>query len=392
VLPIQFAVFGEASPHLYLNLLWVPVVEWIAQPLAYLGALTVIWLPTVGDPLLAASAQVCSLMLGSLKAMDARGWLTVYPVQRPWQPEVLGYMLLLGGSAWAWKLPRATMLSWLGLCLLLLATPSLYRVWDQSRERVRLTMLDVGQGQSLLVEAPGGRRYLVDGGGTLSSTFDLGRAVLAPVLTWGRPPVLDGMVMSHPDRDHTGGMVSLLSSFRVGFLAGNGELPAPEDFRNALAVSGLRPLIWRAGDSIALQEDLSLEVLHPPDGFAKRGNAASLVLRLVWRGRGLALLPGDAGSDVLAALADSGIDLSADVLAIPHHGSRTALAPRLYERVQAKWAFISCGRGNSFGFPSPEVVRALENAGAQVFSTAYNGAISATWDSPGASHAIMHMR
>jgi len=392
VLPIQFAVFGEASPHLYLNLLWVPVVEWIAQPLAYLGALTVTWLPAVGDPLLASSARVCSLMLDSLKDMDARGWLTVYPVQRPWQSEVFGYILLIGGSAWAWKLPRAKRLSWLGLCMILLASPPLYRAWDKHRDRVRLTMLDVGQSQSLLVEAPGGRRYLVDGGGTMSGTFDIGRAVLTPALTWGRSPAVDGLVMSHPDRDHTGGMVYLLNSFRVGFLAGNGELPAPDDFRKALAASGLTPLTWRAGQSIVLQEGLVLEVLHPPDGFAKRGNAASLVLRLVWRGKGLALLPGDAGRDVLTELAGSGIDLTADVLAVAHHGSRSALAPRLYEAAQAKWAFISCGRGNSFGFPSPEVSHDLESSGSKILTTAYQGAISATWDSPDAPPSITTMR
>lgn len=392
VLPIQFAVFGEASPHLYLNLLWVPVMEWIAQPLAYLGALTVTWLPAVGDPLLASSAQVCSLMLDSLKAMDEHGWLTVYPVQRPWQPEVLGYILLLGGSAWAWKLPRTRLLAWLGLGLILVACPPFYRAWDLSRDRVRLTMLDVGQGQALLVEAPDGKRYLVDGGGTLSGSFDLGRSVLAPVLTWGRPPAMDGLVMSHPDRDHTGGMVYLLDSFRVGFLAGNGEIPAPGDFGKALAASGLRPQTWRAGDRIPLQEDLIVEVLHPPDGFAKQGNAASLVLRLVWRGRGLAILTGDAGSDVLAGLADSGSDLSADVLAVPHHGSRTALAPGLYEKTGAKWAFISCGRGNSFGFPSPEVSRALKRSGAEVLTTAYQGALSATWESPDVPPSIGVMR
>jgi competence protein ComEC len=392
VLPIQFAVFGEASPHLYLNLLWVPVVEWIAQPLAYLGALTVTRLPAVGDPLLAASAGVCSLMLDSLKVMEASGWLTVYPVQRPCPAEVLGYVLLLGGSAWAWGLPRTRLLSWLGLCLILLASPPLYRAWDLSRDRVRLTMLDVGQGQSLLVEAPGGRRYLVDGGGTLSGTFDLGRAVLAPVLTWGRPAAVDGLVMSHPDRDHTGGMVYLLNSFRVGFLAGNGEIPTPDDFGKALSASGLKPLTWRAGDKIALQEDLILEVLHPPEGFARRGNAASLVLRLVWRGRGLAILPGDAGSDVLEGLADSGVDLSADVLAVAHHGSRTALAPSLYERVNAKWAVISCGRGNSFGFPSPEVSHSLENSGVEVLTTANRGAITATWEAPGAPPVITAKR
>lgn len=382
VLPIQFSVFGEASPHLYLNLLWAPVVDWAAQPLAYLGALTVTWWPGLGDPLLSWSARVCEVLLESLKYMDARGWLAVYPVQRPWQPEVLGYAVLLGGLAWIRGLPNRRRAAWLALGLALLTAPPLYRAWDLSRDRVRLTVLDVGQGQSVLLEAPGGRRYLVDGGGTLSGSFDLGRSVLSPALTWGRPPAVEGIVMSHPDRDHTGGFVYLLNTYRVGFLAGNGELPTAEDFNRALHASGLTPRVWRAGERIGLQPGLFLEVLHPAQGYHRNGNDASLVLRVVWHGRGLAILPGDAGRDALIPLGDSGRDMAADVLVTPHHGSRSALAPGFYRSVGATWALVSCGRGNTFGFPAPEVVSILEQSGAATLSTAYHGAVTATWESP----------
>lgn len=385
VLPIQFSVFGEASPHLYLNLLWVPVVEWAAQPLAYLGALTVLWLPTVGNALLAWAGWVCSLMLESLRDMDSQGLLAVYPVLRPWQPEVLGYVVLLGGLVWAHGFGVRRRTCWLCLCLVLLAGPCLYRAWDQSRDRVRLTVLDVGQAQAVLIEARGGRRWLVDGGGTTSGTFDIGRAVVAPALTWGRLPRLDGLVMSHADRDHTGGLVYLLDSFQVGFLAGNGEVPKAEDFQVALAGSGLTQQSWRAGQRVDLGDGLALEVYHPPINSAKRGNDASLVLRLVWKGRGLAVMPGDAGREALESLpawTSPDAPLAADVLVAAHHGSASALAPGFYSRVGATWALISCGRGNTFGFPAPQVVQALEQSGAQPLSTAYRGAITAEWDSP----------
>jgi competence protein ComEC len=392
VLPIQFSVFGEASPHLYLNLLWAPLVDWAAQPLAYLGALTVTWWPGLGEPLLSWSARVCEVLLASLAYMDARGWLAVYPVQRPWQPEVLGYAVLLGGLAFVRGLSVPRRGAWLALCALLLAAPPLWRAFDQSRDQVRLTVLDVGQGQSVLVEAPGGRRYLVDGGGTLTGSFDLGRSVLSPALTWGRPPRVDGLVMSHPDRDHTGGFVYLLNTYGIGFLAGNGEMPRPEDFSRALGASGLSPRTWRAGERVELEPGLALEVLHPATGYHKSGNDASLVLRLVWRGRGLAILPGDAGKDALIPLEGSGKHMAADVLVVPHHGSRSALAPGFYRGVGAKWAFISCGRGNTFGFPAPEVVAALTQSGAATLSTAYSGALTATWESPHGPPTVRTMR
>jgi len=277
----------------------------------------------------------------------------------------------------------------------LLAGPGLYRAWDQSRDRVRLTVLDVGQGQAVLIEARGGRRWLVDGGGTTSGTFDIGRAVVAPALTWGRLPRLDAVVMSHADRDHTGGLVYLLGSFRIGFLAGNGEVPQAGDFQAALAESGLTPQTWRAGQRVDLGDDLAMEVSHPPLNFAKRGNDASLVLRLVWKGRGLAVLPGDVGQAVLDSLATGtspDVSLAADVLVAAHHGSASALSPGFYSRVGAAWALISCGRGNTFGFPAPQVVQTLELSGARPLSTAYRGAVSAVWDSPDSGPRVTSMR
>lgn len=392
VLPVQLSVFGESSPHIYLNLLWVPVVEWAAQPLAYVGALTVTWLPGVGEALLGLSGKVCSMLLASLQAMDARGWLGVSPTWRPWQPEVLGYFLLLGFLPWVATAGARRRLAWLGLCATLLAGPWLWRAWEQGRDTVRLTMLDVGQGQAVLIEAQGGRRWLVDGGGSASETFDLGRAVLAPVLTWGRFPSLTGAVMSHPDRDHTGGLCYIVEKFGLGFLAGNGELPRFQDFTDALAASGLAPLVWRSGERVDLGGGLWFEVASPPEGSPLRGNDASLVLRLVWRGRGLALLPGDAGTAVLEGLAASGAELSADVLAVPHHGSANALAPGFYARAGAKWALVSSAQGNRYGFPAKAVTQALGRAGAQVEGTAERGAITAEWASPDEPPVVGFMR
>lgn len=402
VMPIQAQVFGEASWNMYLNLLWVPVVDWLAQPPAYVGALTVLWLPKVGAPLLCASATVCNWMLLSLRAMDHAGFLQIYPIRRPLWPEFLGYLLLAGGLAYAFRLPARRRLVWLGMCLVLLGGPSLARVWEDGRERVSLTMLDVGQGQALLLETPGGRRYLVDGGGT-SGDFDIGHAVIAPILTWGRRPVMEGLIMSHPDRDHAKGLNYPLAHFRVGFLAGNGEWPANDEYRNALAASGLTPQIWRSdrnasaggegeplpvgqlvrlGDGLDLGDGLRLEVLHPPQGYAGKGNEASLILRLAWRGHGLAILPGDAGKDALATVMASGRDVAADVLVMPHHGSKSALSPAFYDHVGAGLALISTGRGNSFGLPSPVVTEALAARGVAMRDTATSGAVTVRWDGP----------
>ncbi len=393
VSPIQASVFAEASPHLYLNLLWVPVVEWTAQPLAYLGALLLTWLPGAGEALLQASARVCALMLDSLRAQDARGWLEVYAVYRPLWPQVLGAGLLLGGAAYARAMTWPRRALWAGLCLVLLAAPPALEAWRQSRDQVRLTALDVGQGQALLLEAPGGRRWLIDGGGSLSSGFDLSRAVLAPALTWGRMPRLDGIILSHPDRDHSGGLAYLLRRFSVGFLACNGEIPRADDFDQALADCGLVPQVWKAGDAIDLAPELRVQVLAPPARTPLTGNGASLVLRVLWRGRPLAVLPGDAPVRVLAGLTvDDARDLGADVLVLPHHGSAGSLEPGFYDRVRPRAALVSTGAGNAFGFPSARVLAALESRGVPVYDTGRLGAVSALWVSPKDSPLVSRLR
>ncbi|GAB6038389.1 ComEC/Rec2 family competence protein [Fundidesulfovibrio butyratiphilus] len=392
VLPVQAGVFGEAGWHLYLNLLWVPVVEWLAQPPAYVGALCVTWLPAVGDPLLALSAKVCGLMLDHLSFLDSRGLLTVHPVLRPWPPETFGFLVLGGTLAWARGLSRRRLAAFLALGLALLLGPWAWRAGQDRADRVELTVLDVGQAQAVVLVLPGGRRVLVDGAGSASPGFDPGRAVVGQALTWGRPPALYGLVMSHPDTDHAGGIPFLLTAFHPTFFASHGERPTGEldrRLQRALAGATLTPELWSAGQRVDLAPDVWFEVLSPPPGPLDNSNDASLVLRLVWRGRGLAVLPGDSGRSVLEALAASGGDCSARVLLAPHHGSRTALAPNFYRAVGAGWAFVSSGQGNSFGLPAETVVRAMERAGMRLLGTARCGAITAVWDSPDAAPRVV---
>ena len=134
---------------------------------------------------------------------------------------------------------------------------------------------------------------------------------------------------------------------------------------------------------MTVEPDLWFEVLHPgarSSGIA--GNETSLVLRLVWRGVGLALLPGDAEQQAIESVLRGGRDLDCSVLVLPHHGSRSSLHPGLYRRVGASWAVAACGPGNRFGFPHPEVVRECVASGATVMTTAEHGAIRFVWREP----------
>ncbi|VAX23587.1 DNA internalization-related competence protein ComEC/Rec2, partial [hydrothermal vent metagenome] len=136
----------------------------------------------------------------------------------------------------------------------------------------------------------------------------------------------------------------------------------------------------KAGDRIEFKGGLVMDVLSPsPDAISGNSNNNSLVVKLTY-GKVKVLLTGDIESEVERVLLDSGIDLSADILKIAHHGSRSSSATEFLKRVGAKTAIISAGRNNSFGHPADETLRRLENANLKIYRTDISGEIVMTTD------------
>jgi ComEC/Rec2-related protein len=300
-----------------------------------------------------------------------------------------------------------------------------------------LSLLDVGQGQAVLLEwaalpglnepatdavsrssfgatetarrlsfeAPGissgsffgsAGRILVDGGGSNSEFFDPGRRIVAPLLTDNALPRLAAVVNSHPDADHLGGLPWIVRHFSVGRIFGNGQSPQGAlavRMQDALRAGGdLRMETLRAGDVYEPAQGLRLEVLHPPSGAAGSSNDLSLVLRLLWRGRALVLICGDVGGAGLQKLMREGRDLSAQVLILPHHGSKSAYAEGFYRAVNARTALVSCAYANVWGFPSRTVRDALRDMRTPLYSTAEHGMIRLHWSAPDAEPELSLMR
>ncbi|WP_231117034.1 DNA internalization-related competence protein ComEC/Rec2 [Pseudodesulfovibrio alkaliphilus] len=394
LLPAVSWYFGTLSPNILLNVIWIPVLGFAVMPLGILGMLLAAAPPlaSLGGLLLGGAAQITDLLLFLLDATAGAGLTPVYAVLRPLWPETVGFGLLMVVALRVAAASRVVpALTWLaGLGFLLLVGPHAAIMAEDARPVVRLELIDVGLGQAALVTTPGGHRWLTDGGGG-SSSFDMGEAVVAPYLTLGRPPRLDGVIMSHPDNDHSRGLSFILSRFEVGVFHTNGMLPGGEsgrEMRAALAVGGLTPLALEAGQEVDLGGGTRFEVLHPARGFRPRGsNERSLVLRLVAEGQGLAILPGDMERAGTAAVLNSGFDLSAQVLVLPHHGSRSSLSPAFYQAVDARVALCSDGFMNRFDFPHPEVVEAL---GVPVYATSSHGLVRAMWASDGSLFVHSH--
>jgi competence protein ComEC len=240
-----------------------------------------------------------------------------------------------------------------------------------NERRLEVTVLDVGQGDAILIETPSGRDVLVDGGP--------GRAVLRGLgdeLAWN-DRALDLVIVTHTQSDHALGLLDVLDRYDVRRVAHGA--PADDSMlarRLAAAVDAEGAVVQDvgAGDWFDLGDGLRLDVLSPPPARElDEGNDASVVLRLVF-GKVSFLLTGDVEAGAERAIAENGAEVASTVLKVAHHGSATSSTRAFLDAVQPSVAVISSGAENQFGHPHKDVVGRLDDYAA-IFNTAERGAV-----------------
>ncbi len=247
---------------------------------------------------------------------------------------------------------------------------------------LRVTVLDVGQGDAVLVQAPDGSALLVDAG-PATGGFDAGERIVVPALRHLGVRRLDALVITHPDDDHAGGAAAVIRALDVRHVCISGDWsgrPEGEVLQRAIRMRGSRgPALRhvRAGDRIPLDPCVRVCVLAPERANAAQpaGNGTSAVLRIS-HGSVRVLLTGDAGlEEEDAMLQRFGDLLRADLLKVGHHGSRSGTGAAFVRNVRPVWAAISCGRHNRFRHPRPEVLARLRAMGARIPRTDVSGAV-----------------
>ena len=245
----------------------------------------------------------------------------------------------------------------------------------------RLSVLDIGQGDAILLESASGGRILVDGGP------DPDRLLLVldeRIPPWDRR--IDVLVLTHPHEDHVDGLVRVLERYEVGrvFEPGmHGPGPGWDAWDAALrARPGIPRVALAAGDRLRVGE-LDLRVLWPgrgtvpvePGSTGREINDTSIVLLGSANGRTF-LLTGDAEDDVDPELIATGLLPRLDVLKVAHHGSATATSAALLAVTRPRLALISVGTGNDYGHPTKAALTRLREAGAQVHRTDLEGTLT----------------
>jgi competence protein ComEC len=238
-------------------------------------------------------------------------------------------------------------------------------------------VIDVGQGDSILLVGPGGSTMLIDGGEKNSGSLaylrahDINR--------------INIMVATHPDADHIGGLVDVLNALPVDEVVTSGyagNTKTYEQLLDGIAKVKAKYTEVHRGDTVSM-DGMSFLVLNPGvDDKVKDANDSSVVLRVVY-GPTSFMFTGDAEKTAESKMIASGLPLQATILKVGHHGSSTSSSPAFLQAVQPKVAIYSAGLNNKYGHPNKSTITNLTKIGAKIYGTIDSGTVTVIADSKG---------
>jgi competence protein ComEC len=369
------------------NVLAAPFGEVVALPLCLTHGLTAGFPELERGIALVASGALLAVKQIAHESAAARALAFEVP-----PPTAAHWLALVVGGAFLlrFRASRQRCLALLAaLAAALLAAELGARRLGAPQGELRVTALDVGQGDSTLVELPDGLAFLVDAGGIVGAGMDPGRAAVLPVLRAKRRKRLEFVVLSHPHPDHFAGLAAVLSAVDIGEFwdTGQGEREGAGPVYQALIADLRARGVPIRGPSELCEKPrtlggVTLEVLMPCPGYVpnRDANDNSFVIQLRF-GERTVLLTGDAEAEEEAELvAHYGARLRADFLKVGHHGSRTSTGDALLEVVRPRVASISCGVRNRFGHPHGVVLERLRQHAVEAARTDRGGAVVFTTD------------
>lgn len=365
MIPIGGWFFGGVSQVAPLaNLILVPLVGMFVVPIALLGvAMLLCGFSITTEALLLAAWPLKKMLPYAIELAETRTEL-LYSFISPSGAEML--LALFALALIPVPLPRS-----IRLLIPLLALPIFLPAQDavmSSEYSAKLTVLDVGQGTAVVLQS-GGQTLLYDTGGGDPEGFNMASAVIMPYLRAGGVQMLDTLVISHGDTDHSSGTQTILQSIQVGALLKGGNFPGLKAARTC-----------RAGEAWRWPSGVTFQVLSPHTGGGQSSNNSSCIIQ-VHIGSISLLLPGDIeskGEKDLVAYWRSAIH--SEFLLAGHHGSATSSSYPWIKSVQPQQVVFTAGYLNQFGHPHNSVRARFEQWGTSIFSTALDGAVEIVID------------
>jgi len=365
------------------NLLAVPFTGALLVPI---GLLSAAWTVIVGVDHLVMETVLQYLMTG---LTDVLRWCAGIPgaewhIAAPSLPAIMVFYVALILSGMGWMSGRVR-IAGVMVALLIVCWWGASPRMGLDGDHWRVTFLDVGQGDSAVLELPDGQTVLIDGG-TRYERFDMGRGVVAPFL-WNRGITrLDHVVATHQQLDHVGGLIWILRHMPVARYWENG-VERSERFAGELTAALKDEQIPRSlavrGHEMLQTGPCRLTILNPSGDLEGERSAPrldgtslnnqSIVSRLQC-GTQAIVFAADIEIDGLRRLGEEGRQPVA-VVKVPHHGARSSLDREWIGQIRPRYAVISAGRANSYGHPTADVLQAYEKEQAEILRTDHDGAI-----------------
>ncbi len=381
--------FNRFSPiGFFTNLFIIPWVGFLIVPLSLAASVFSFFFNPFAAFLILVDEFVTGILLRVLAFLAALPYASFF-ISTPTVFEMVLFYSLLFLAVHLRKGKRIQYL-FTGLCLVFALDLAFWNLKDSFQKELRLTFIDVGQGDSILVEFPGGEKMLIDGGGLHEDRFDIGKNVIAPFLWRKKIRRIDTLVLSHPDPDHSKGLNFIASQFAIRQFWDNGLQTESESYlqlRKTLSERKINAQSLNEGTPPQMINGVELSVLNPPTWNTIRRkirspsdlNNSSLVIKLQFKNVSI-LLPGDIGKEAEGRMLRKDNLLRSDVLKIPHHGSSSSSSLPFLQRVKPTCAILSVGERNVGKLPHPEVLRRYFQLGTQVYRTDRNGAITVGTD------------
>jgi competence protein ComEC len=381
--------FNRFSPiGFFTNLLFIPWVGFLIVPLSLIASFFSFFFQPLATLLIHAN-DLITLILLKVVAFFASIPYASFSVSTPTIFEIILFYLLLFLAVHLRKGKKIRYL-FVGVCLFFALDLAYWNLKDLFQKDLNVTFIDVGHGDSILVEFPRGKKMLIDGGGLYEDRFDIGKNVIAPFLWKKKIRRIDTLVLTHPDPDHLKGLNFIASQFSIDQFWDNGFQTDSEPYlqlKKILSEKKINTQSLHQVSSLQSINGVEISVLNPParNGSQKEVqtlrdlNNSSLVLKLRFKNVSL-LLAGDIEKEAEERILRKDYLLRSDILKIPHHGSSSSSTLFFLERVKPTYAILSVGERNIGRLPNPEVLKRYLQLGSKILRTDKHGAITVITD------------
>ncbi|MBW1616979.1 MAG: DNA internalization-related competence protein ComEC/Rec2 [Deltaproteobacteria bacterium] len=369
----------------FTNFIVIPIIGFLTVPIGLASALIYPLSVKLSFFLLTASASVLSGAIEFIKIVSSIPYVSVTTIT-PNIMEILSFYAIIISLFNIKKsnFARNTAL----FAALILCADSAY--WIKERflsQELRITVIDVGQGNSALIEFPKGECMLIDGGGfSDKSDFDVGEFITAPFLRRKKIRTVKTIAATHPDSDHINGLTYIAENFFVKNLWSNNEAKDTKGYKsllNAVKNNNIKNIDFQKLHGSHAINGVKLDILYPMRNFAelkkkqswRNTNNNSLVLKLEY-GDFSFLFTGDIKKKAEKELVKiAGSRLKSQIMLAPHHGSKTSSSGILLNAASPALVVISAGFNNRYGFPHTRVINNYKKIGCEILRTDINGAV-----------------